>query len=234
MSMAGSKYWILIVDDKTRKAWSFFVKAKSEAKRVTADLLQILKGARVTTKYLRCDNAAENVKGLRELCQTNGIKLELTPPNSPQFNGVVERKFVTLRDRAHAMMLGAHLTEEHQGKLWAEAVYTVTRIHNGVPNRNGEAPDVLWYGKPCEILKHLVKWGRIGYVTIHDKNKPKMTKKAIKMVFLGYAAEHAGDVYCFYNPETRRVIESKDVTWAEWHGNQIYHPHSNCLQVISK
>lgn len=68
MSLAGSKYWVLIVDDKTRKAWSFFVKNKNEAKKVTSSLLSILRGARVMTKYLRCDNAGENVKGLRDLC----------------------------------------------------------------------------------------------------------------------------------------------------------------------
>ena len=220
MSLAGSKYWVLIVDDKTRKAWSFFVMNKNGAKKVASNLLSILKGARVITKYLRCDNAGENVKGLRELCQENGIVIELTPPNSPQYNGVVERKFVTLRDRAHAMMLGAHLTEEHQGRLWAEAVYTATRIHNSVPNRHGDAPDSLWYGKPCTLLDHLVQWGRIGYVTIRDKKPNKMTKKSTKMVFLGYANDHAGDVYRFYNPETRRVCESRDVVWAEWHGGQ--------------
>ena len=154
------------------------------------------------------------------MCHENGIVLELTPPNSPQYNGVVERKFVTLRDRAHAMMLGAHLNDVHQGKLWAEAVYTATRIHNSVPNRNGAAPDSLWYGKPSTLLDHLVQWGRIGYVTIRDKRPNKLTKKSVKMVFLGYANDHAGDVYRFYNPETLRVIESRDVVWAEWHGGQ--------------
>jgi len=118
------------------------------------------------------------------------------------------------------MMLGAHLNEEHQGKLWAEAVYTATRIHNSVPNRHGAAPDSLWYGVPCTLLDYLVQWGRIGYVTIRDKRPNKMTKKSVKMVFLGYASEHAGDVYRFYNPATRRVIESRDVVWAEWHGGQ--------------
>jgi hypothetical protein len=219
MSLKGSKYWLLIVDDKTRKAWSFFVKNKSDAKKVTASLLSMLKGASVVTKYLRCDNAGENVKGLKELCNEQGIKIELTPPNSPQFNGVVERKFVTLRDRAQAMMLGAHLNDEFQGRLWAEAVYTATRIHNAVPNQHGPAPDELWYGTKPVILDHLVQFGRIGFVTIREK-QPKMKPKSVKMVFLGYAPDHAGGVYRMYNPETKRVVESRDVVWAEWHGNQ--------------
>ncbi|MFM5988005.1 MAG: reverse transcriptase domain-containing protein [Sphaerospermopsis kisseleviana] len=221
MSLIGSKFWVLLVDDLTRKAWSFFVKTKNEAKTVTGQLLTLFKGANVVTKYLRCDNAGENIKGLRELCNEAGIQIELTPPHSPQFNGVVERKFVTLRDRAHAMMLGAHLDEEHQGQLWAEAVYTATRLHNAVPNRVGKAPDELWYGKDGgpKILNNLVQWGRIGYVTNRLK-QPKLTPKATKMVCMGYAKDHAGDVYRMYNPETGTIIESRDVKWADWHGGQ--------------
>jgi transposase InsO family protein len=217
MSLKGSKYWLLVVDDKTRKAWSFFIQNKSEAKKATEMLLQLLKGAKVVTKYIRCDNAGENVKGIKELCNTYGIQIELTPPNSPQFNGVVERKFVTLRDRAQAMMLGARMDEDHQGRLWAEAVYTANRLHNAVPNRAGLAPDELWYGKPPKLLDNLVQFGRIGYVTIRNTTA-KLTPKSIKMVMLGYAPDHAGDVYRLYNPETKRIVESRDVTWAEWHG----------------
>ena len=157
MALTGNKFWVLIVDDYTRKAWSFFVKSKNEAKRVTEELLKLLKGARVTTKYIRCDNAVENIRGLKQLCDSNGIELEMTAPYTPQMNGVVERKFVTIRDRAHAMMLAATLDDEHQGKLWAEAAYTATRLHNLVPNSRGPAPDELWYGELPKIVDHLVK-----------------------------------------------------------------------------
>ncbi len=44
-------------------------------KKETASLLEILRGARVTTKHLRCDIAVKNMEGLRELCQANGIKI---------------------------------------------------------------------------------------------------------------------------------------------------------------
>jgi len=220
MALTGNKYWVLIVDDYTRKAWSFFVKSKNESKRVANELLTLLKGARVTTKYMRTDNAGENIRGLKQLCDTNGIQLEMTAPYTPQMNGVVERKFVTIRDRAHAMMLAARLDEEHQGKLWAEAAYTATRLHNIVPNRAGPAPDELWYGELPKIVDHLIKWGRIGYVKIRDSVTPKMTKKSIKMIFMGYSANHPPDTYRMYNPETGKVIHTRDVTWAAWHGGR--------------
>ncbi len=158
MALTGKKYWVLIADDYTRKAWLFHVKSKNESKRVTDELLTLLKGARVTTKYIRSDTAGESIKGLKQVRDPKGTQLELTPPCTPQMNGVVERKFVTILDRAHAMMLGARLDDEHQRKLWAEAAYTATRLHNIVPNLNGPAPDEQWYGELLKIVNHLIKW----------------------------------------------------------------------------
>lgn len=219
-TVKGSQYWVLIVDDKTRKAWSFFIPKKSEVKRVTESLLLLLKGANVIVKYIRCDNAGENTKGVSDLCRDHGIIIEKTAPHTPQTNGVVERKFVTIRDRAQAMMLGACLDDEHQGKLWAEAVMTATKLHNAVPNliSGKHSPDQLWYGEHPRILRHLVQWGRIGYVKNHNPIN-KLQKKSTKMVFMGYADDHAGDVYRMYNPETDRVVETRDVTWGDWHGS---------------
>jgi hypothetical protein len=219
-TVKGSKFWILIVDDKSRKAWSFFVNKKTDIKKVTNNLVLLLRGATVVVKYLRCDNAGENVKGLGEVCRDHGITLELTAPHTPQTNGVVERKFVTIRDRAQAMMLGAKLDDVFQGKLWAEAVYTATKLHNAVPNRvNHKSPDELWYGEYPKILDHLVKWGRIGYVK-NRGNMKKLDPKSTKMVFMGYADDHAGDVYRMYNTMTGAIIATRDITWADWHGSQ--------------
>jgi len=131
----GSKYWLLITDDKTRKSWSYFVNQKTQIKEVMTRFLNMMKGANVKTKYIRGDNAGENTKQLKELCDEKGITMEFTAPYTPQLNGVVERKFVTIRDRAQAMMLGAHLDNYHQGILWAEAVNMSTQLSNALPNR---------------------------------------------------------------------------------------------------
>ena len=119
------------------------------------------------------------------------------------------------------MMLAARLNNEHQGKLWAEAVATATKIHNAVPNHGngGTSPDMLWYGEHPKILNHLVQWGSIGYVTNRGARK-KLDPKSTKMVFMGYAEGHAGDVFKMYNPATGRIIATRDVIWAEWHGSQ--------------
>jgi hypothetical protein len=46
------------------------------------------------------------------ICTKHGIQIEYTAPNTPQQNGVVERKFVTIRDRSCAAMINAKLNDE--------------------------------------------------------------------------------------------------------------------------
>jgi hypothetical protein len=64
-----------------------------------------------------------------------------------------------------------------------------------------------------------VPTGRIAYVTDRTKIKAKQDAKASKCVFVGYANDHSGDTYKFYNPATKHTILSRDVhQWMEWHG----------------
>ena len=219
-SIGESCFWILVVDDFTRKAWSFFVRAKSLIGKVMEAFLDRLKGDKdVVVKFVRCDNAGENEKQLRSVCEPRGITMEFTAPHTPQMNGVVERKFVTIRDKAVAMMLAAKLLDEHQGKLWPEAVNTATKLDNAVPNRNvSTSPDHVWYGEHPKFLQHLVRWGRLGFVTLRTK-QAKLEKKSVACVMVGYADMHSGDTYRVYKPENDSVILSRDVTWSDWHGS---------------
>jgi len=67
------------------------------------------------------------------------------------------------------------------------------------------------------IYEHLIQFGRIGYVTIRTPVN-KLDDKAIKCVMIGYSENHSGDTYRLFNPITKKVIQSRDVKWIEWHG----------------
>ena len=218
-AISGSQYWFLVVDDYTRKSWSYFGKKKNQLGEKVGNLLDILKGAGIAVKYVRCDNAGENMKQLQAMCETRGITMEYTAPNTPQQNGVVERKFVTIRDRAQALMIGARLSRDYEQLLWAEAVYTATRLTNIVVNTYLKtlSSDELWYGTPPKLFDHLTQWGRIGFVK-DQKIIKKLTKKSIKCVMVGYADHHSADTYRMFNMETKKILLSRDIVWAEWHG----------------
>ena len=44
----------------------------------------------------------------------------------------------------------------------------------------------------------------------------KLEERAVKCIFVGYSTSHSGDTYRMYNPETKRIVLSRDVKWAEF------------------
>ena len=118
-SIICSNYWILVVDQYSGKAWSFFAKKKNQLSPILDDHVTKLISSKFKLKYLRCNNAGENLSGLQQVCNKYGIQIEYTAPNTPQQNGIVEQKFVTIRDRSCASMYTAKFGDEAQGLLWA-------------------------------------------------------------------------------------------------------------------
>ncbi len=132
VSLGGSKCWILIVDDATRFKWSYFVRSKDEILD-TVEKFLIKKLNKHDIRYLRCDNAGENKK-LSDVSDKYGIQIEYTTPNTPQQNGVVERSFAIIRQRAVAMMYDLNLKKAVENLLRAEALSTSTLLTNITAN----------------------------------------------------------------------------------------------------
>ena len=58
--------------------------------------------------------------------------------------------------------------------------------------------------------------GCIGYVTKQEKFKKQMIDKVFKAIMVGYAYNHTRDTYKLYNPETKRLIMTRDINWEDW------------------
>jgi hypothetical protein len=157
-SIVGSNYWILFVDDLSSKSWIYFVDKRSSMPSKAEHLLTKINGdssrGDCITKFLRCDNAGENMARLELICAMFKIQIEYTAPNTPQQNGVVERKFATIRDRSCAMMYNAGWDDATQGQLWAESVNTGEFQTNIVSkSRNVISPNKLYSGVKPMIYK---------------------------------------------------------------------------------
>ncbi|GKD13933.1 retrotransposon protein, putative, ty1-copia subclass [Tanacetum coccineum] len=84
-----------------------------------------------------------------------GIVQQLTPPYTPQHNGVSERRKRTLLDMVRSMMNLTTLSLF----FWDYALETATRILNMVPTKKvDKTPYELWYGK-VHNLSYLKIWG---------------------------------------------------------------------------
>jgi hypothetical protein len=157
----------LIVDDYTRMKWSLFCKTKCQLTSIVLPFLTELQSKGSKTRFIRMDNAGENLvlaSEVRKLC----IEVEFTAPNTPQHNGVVERAIATIASRSRAMMNGANINMALKRKLWAECFNTATDLSNVLPRRDkaGKSSYELFYGeKVPKWYQYLKPFGLIGYAT---------------------------------------------------------------------
>jgi transposase InsO family protein len=131
ISIGGSKYYLVIVDDYSRFTWVFFLQEKSQTQETLKGFLRRAQnefGLRI--KKIRSDNETEfknsQIEGFLE---EEGIKHDFSSPYTPKQNGVVERKNRTLLDMARTM-LDEYKTSD---QFWAEAVniacYAINRLY---------------------------------------------------------------------------------------------------------
>ena len=89
-----------------------------------------------------------------------GIVLQLTPPRTPQRNGVSERRNRTLLDMVRSMM---YLTDLPLS-FWGYALEIATFTLNRAPSKSVEmTPCELWFGKKPK-LPFLKVWGYDAYM----------------------------------------------------------------------
>jgi transposase InsO family protein len=124
----GSKYGLVIVDDFSRFTWVLFLQEKSETQGTLKCFLRRAQNEfELKVKKIRSDNGSK-FKNLQveEYLEEEGIKHEFSAPYTPQQNGVVDRKNMTLIDMAKTM-LGEYKTPE---RFWSEAVNTACHAIN--------------------------------------------------------------------------------------------------------
>ncbi|KAL4384136.1 hypothetical protein GQ457_15G014370 [Hibiscus cannabinus] len=119
-SFGKSKYFLLFIDDYSRKTWVYFLKQKSEAFgafKIFKALVEKESGFEI--KSLRSDRGGEFTSNkFNDFCKAKGIRRPLTVPRSPQQNGVAERKNKTILNMARSLLKAKNMPKE----FWAEAV----------------------------------------------------------------------------------------------------------------
>ncbi|GJR30098.1 retrotransposon protein, putative, ty1-copia subclass [Tanacetum coccineum] len=98
-----------------------------------------------TIKALRSDRGGEYIsQDFKDYLKACGIVQQLTPPYTPQHNGVSERRNHTLLDMVRSMMNLITLLLS----FWDYALESATRILNMVPTKKvDKTPYELWYEK---------------------------------------------------------------------------------------
>ena len=99
-SFSGNRYAMLCVDDFTRFKFIRSLKHRSDAAKELRELVaEHIAPAGIKIGTIRTDGEGEFEGELQSLLKEMGIKRETTSPDTPQYNGVVERALGLLRDR---------------------------------------------------------------------------------------------------------------------------------------
>jgi hypothetical protein len=177
------------------------------------------KDAGLAVKFVRLDNAGENKK-LKECSKSADWKLdieyEFTAQDTPQQNHLAELGFAVLANHRRALMHHAIVPLKERCKLFCEAFKTATLLDGLIPIKlDGKVKPcvVHWSGKLPDFAKHLHTWGEAGTVKTKTPTTAKVADCDMHCMFVGYALDHADDVYCMWNPKTGQVHETRDVIW---------------------
>ena len=150
-------------------------------------------------------------KEFAAFCAEKGIVQEKTNPDTPQQNGVAERKNQTLNNKARSMLAGAHLTS----KFWVSAIEHANWITNRSPScaiHDDKTPFECYYNQKPSLLS-LREFGCKAWVQVPKKYRAKFDHKSIECQYLGFAK--GKKVFLLFDRANRRVIESRDVKFNE-------------------
>ncbi|CAI7910431.1 unnamed protein product [Closterium sp. NIES-53] len=210
------RYFLLVVDDYMRYTMVFPLRSKVEVPDVLIPWIRavrlLLRGRfreDLPVLRLHSDRGGEFSPDLVwDFCRGEGILQSFTLPDSPQQNGIAERRIGLVMEVARTSMI--HAVVPHF--LWLFAVRYAAHQLNLWPRVSlpETSPTLRWTGEVGNASVFWV-WGSCAFV--RDTSADKLSARAIPCVFLGFPPDTPG--WQFYHPTSRRVFPSKDVTFDE-------------------
>jgi transposase InsO family protein len=218
ISINGSKYCLVIVDDYSHFTWVFFLQEKSQTQETLKRFLRRAQnefGLRI--KKIRSDNGTvfknSQIEGFLE---EEGIKHEFSSPYTPQQNGVVERNNRTLLDMARTM-LDEYKTPD---RFWAEAINTPATPSTSYmfteSSRRHHMNSSLVKSLMCHILEFLE--ANVLFLLKRGRSS-KFAPKAVEDFLLGYDSNTRA--YKVFKKFSGLVEVSCDIVFDETNGSQV-------------
>ncbi|WJZ95062.1 hypothetical protein VitviT2T_013857 [Vitis vinifera] len=208
--------------------WLCLMKTKDEVNLLFQNFHKVI-GTQYNAKVrvLRSDNGGEyQSSDLQKYLERHGIIHQTTCSDTPQQNGVSERKNRHLLEVVRASLIAAKTPISY----WGEAITSVAYLINQVPSSS------INFQTPLQALTNVVLaptvpnlpprvFGCVAFVHLHKHQRTKLTSHALQYVFVGYALHKKG--YRCYHPPTRRMFITMDVVF---HEDSMYFSSESELQ----
>ncbi|CAI7843684.1 unnamed protein product [Closterium sp. NIES-54] len=209
-------YFLLVVDDYTRYTTVFPLRSKGQVVDVLIPWIRIVRlqlperfGLDLPVLRQHSDRGGEfSSTLLQDFCRGEGILQSFMLPDSPQQNGIAERRIGLVMEVARTSMI--HAAAPHF--LWPFAVrYAAHQLNlRSRISLSETSPTMCWTGEVGDASVFRV-WGSRAFV--RDTSADKLSPSAIPCVLLGFVPDAPG--WQFYHPTSRRVFPSQDITFDE-------------------
>jgi len=209
----GSRYYILFIDDYTHYCWVYLMKQRSEFYEIYTAFRALVKTQHfVVIKCFRCDLGREYTSN--KFCQLialdDGIIHQTSCIDTPEQNGVAEKKHRHIVKTARSFLLSAFIPSE----FWGEVVLTTVSLINTIPSshNSGFSPFEKLYGYILDYSSFRVFSCTCFVLHPHAKCS-KLFSRSVMCVFLGYAEGKKG--YRCFDPITQKLYVSRHVVFLE-------------------
>lgn len=207
--MHNQKYFLTIVDGYTRFTWVYLMKAKSEASQLLISFVQMVQtqfGS--TVKVVRSDNGCEF--NLPSFYSSKGIIHQTTCVNTPEQNGLVERKHQHILNLARSLRIQSNVPIKFWGYCISHATYLINRLPT--PVLKNKTPYKMLYEKLPDYTQLRV-FGSLVHVCTPSHNRAKFDPRSVKCVFLGFPTATKG--YIVTELHSGKICVSRDVVFSE-------------------
>ena len=114
------------------------------------------------------------------------------------------------------MRLTAGCSQQDKRKFWCEVISTAAKLDNiMVRKERTKPPYTLFYNDEPKYRKNLRSFGEMAVIAISKgkKMRSKLDTRRRTGIFVGYADDHAGNVYRFINIRRKKIILGRDIQW---------------------
>ena len=213
-STGGNRYVMTIVDDWSRFSWVYFLPNRSHITLVKYLQHFMLKSQNKVDRvlFMRTDNEFQS-KWFDAFVLQYGFNHELTPPYTPEFNGVVERRIAMLKTVAMSYLMTANLSVKLRSKLWAEAFSHANSVLNMSPtscNAMRSPADVAG----ITVRKPSLIFGSIVYLLNEKVTQGDMDPKGQLGIYLGESigelTSHPSGTIRAFKVDTQASVSSRN------------------------
>lgn len=150
VSTLGHKYFLTLVDDYSRHTWVIFLKTKDQTRKSLIQFIAYTKTQFHTTlKCLRSDNGTEFI-ALADFLLSQGIIHQRTCVETPQQNGVVERKHQHILNVARSLLFHSNIPLNLWNFCIQHAVHIINRLLS--PLLKSKCPYEILFSQPPSII----------------------------------------------------------------------------------